>query len=187
MRNSAVLIISMLMLSCGHDYTPKPSGYLRVDYPEKKYKVFNQDAPFTFEYPAYTIVRPSESGSAEPYWYNIYYPDFKGTIHLSYKPVDHNLDDYVEDTRTLVYKHASRSDGINEIPFSDTAQKRYGIIYELKGNVASAVQFFVTDSTRNFLRGSLYFMTAPNRDSLNPIINFVQEDIEHLIETISWK
>jgi gliding motility-associated lipoprotein GldD len=182
-----IFLLSLILFSCDRSYTPKPDGYLRVNYPKKEYILFDQADPYNFEYPVYFEIVPNNSRIAEPFWYDMKIPDFKGTIYLSYKSLENNVDAYIEDTRALVYKHASRSDGIVEIPFMDTANKRYGILYELDGNVASSIQFFLTDSIHHFLRGSLYFDTAPNRDSLNPIINFVKEDIEHLIETVQWK
>jgi gliding motility-associated lipoprotein GldD len=182
----SVILLVFFLSACNGNYTPKPAGYPRVVYPEKAYTLFDADAPFSFEYPVYARMVPYRSNS-EPYWYNMEFPALNGEIHLSYKPVDGNLNDYIEDSRSLVYKHAARSDGINELPMIDTLHKRYGILYDLKGNVASAVQFFVTDSAEHFLRGSLYFNTTPNRDSLNPVIAFVREDIVHLIKTLEWK
>lgn len=184
------LALSMLLLlsaGCKKNYTPKPTGYVKVDYPEKTYIKFDSTAPFTFEYPAYAEVEPVETAKREPYWYNVNFPMYKGTLHLSYKNIRGDVEPFIKDSRDLVYKHASQADGIVEVPFRDTAGHRYGILYELGGDVASSVQFFLTDSTRHFLRGSLYFRTTPNRDSLNPIINFVKEDIEHMIETVQWK
>jgi gliding motility-associated lipoprotein GldD len=187
MMRNLLLIVLATFASCDRSYTPKPSGYLKVHYPEKEYVRFDAAAPYTFEYPAYAEVRPHTSRSAEPWWYDIRFPEYNGTIHLSYKDPAGDPSELIEDTRTLVYKHASRADGINEIPFADTANDKYGILYELSGNVASAVQFFLTDSTTHFLRGSLYFSTTPNRDSLNPVINFVQDDIVHLVESVRWR
>lgn len=187
-KNRIIVAVMLILLSsCDRSYTPKPIGYIKVHYPEKSYVLFDKADPFSFEYPAYAIVMDDQKKNSEPYWYNIFYPEYNSTIHLSYKEVDHNINDFIEDSRTLVYKHTSRADGIDEMPFTDTINRRYGIMYKLKGNVASSIQFFVTDNTNHFLRGSLYFNTSPNRDSLNPIINFVQEDIEHLIQTIVWK
>lgn len=183
----AVLIVCVAMLSCEQNYTPKPAGYLKVTYPEKEYTSFDDAQPFAFEYPVYAEIVPNKSRISEPYWYDINFPIYDATIYLSYKELDENVNSYIEDTRTLVYKHVSRSDGIIEVPFIDRDNKRYGILYELNGNVASSIQFFLTDSTQHFLRGSLYFNTSPNRDSLNPIIEFVKGDIEHLIETVRWK
>jgi hypothetical protein len=39
----------------------------------------------------------------------------------------------------------------------------------MQGNAASSTQFYVTDSTTHFLRGVLYFYSAPNADSLKPV------------------
>ncbi len=185
LRLWALLIV--LSAACDRGSTPKPSGYVRVDYPEKEYVLFDEPDPYSFEIPVYTKVVPASTGNAEPYWYDLKFPGFRGTVHISYKPVRDDVEEYIKDTRTLVYKHTSRADGISEVPFVDPDNKRYGILYELGGDVASPVQFFLTDSTDHFLRGSLYFNTTVNRDSLNPIIIFVQKDIEHLIETVRWK
>ena len=71
---------------------------------------------------------------------------------------------------------------------SDNTENRvYGILYDLKGNTATAVQFYVTDSVNHYLRGSLYFSAEPNADSLAPVISFFRDDIIHLIETLKWK
>lgn len=187
MKINVLLILLIAFASCDRSYTPKPAGYLKVHYPEKEYVVFEQAEPFVFEVPVYAQVQKSRSRNAEPWWYDIRFPEYDGTLHLSFKDPEGDPEGLIEDTRTLVYKHASRSDGITEIPFVDTAHHKYGILYDLSGNVASAVQFFLTDSTDHFLRGSLYFNTEPNRDSLNPVINFVREDIEHMIESVRWR
>lgn len=188
MRHKASIFLLILILcSCDRSYTPKPAGYIKVHYPEKSYQRYEKDGPYSFEYPVYSYVFENKRKNSEPYWYDIFFPEYNSTIYLSYKTVDNNVSTYIEDSRTLVYKHTSRSDGIDELPFIDTMNSKYGILYDLKGNVASSVQFFVTDSTQHFVRGSLYFNTSPNRDSLNPIIDYLRVDIEHLIESIEWK
>jgi len=63
----------------------------------------------------------------------------------------------------------------------------YGRIYEILGNTASQIQFYVTDSTKNFVKGALYFNTTPNYDSILPAIAYLKKDIVHLMETMSWK
>ena len=187
MKSNVLLIFLIAFASCDRSYTPKPAGYLKVDYPEKEYVAFEQAGPYVFDYPVYAQVQQSRSRNAEQWWYDIRFPEYNGTLHLSYKDPAGDPAKLIEDTRALVYKHASKSDGITEIPFVDTVHDKYGILYELSGNVASAVQFFLTDSTDHFLRGSLYFNTTPNRDSLNPVINFVEEDIQYMIESVRWR
>jgi len=85
-----------------------------------------------------------------------------------------------------VKNHITKADAINELVINNKEQRTYGILYDLKGNTASAVQFYITDSTRHYLRGSLYFESEPNADSLAPVIEFFREDIIHLIETLKW-
>ena len=179
--------ILVFFISCKEHYTPKSKGYVKVKYPEKQYIEFDTTAPFTFEYPVYARVVPDKSPNAEPHWYNIKYPDFNATIYLSYKDVQNNLQAFIEDSRELAYKHSIKAEAIDESLIRDTSREVFGIIYDLRGNTASSVQFFTTDSTEHFLRGSLYFNTQPNRDSLRPVIQFIRKDIIHLIETLRWK
>ena len=182
-----IFIWIIILAGCDRSFTPKPSGYVRIDYPEKSYRVYSEASQFQFEIPVYSSVEADRSPRAEPGCINIVFPHFDGKVHLSYKPVEKNLDLFITDCRTLVYKHTVKAEGIEEIPFSNLEDHRYGIVYDLKGNVASAVQFFITDSTHHFLRGSLYFNSRPNRDSLNPVIDFLRADILHMIETTEWK
>jgi len=182
-----MVLIMALPLSCDQSYTPKPIGYVRIDYPEKSYRLYDEQEQYSFEIPDYVRVEIDRSRNAEPGWINLHIPQLNGTIHMSYKPVRDNLVAYITDSRDLVYKHTVKAQGIEDTPFIHREQNRFGMIYDLKGDVASAVQFFVTDSTSHFLRGSLYFNCRPNRDSLNPVIEFLREDIIHMIETTSWK
>jgi gliding motility-associated lipoprotein GldD len=181
------LLLLGLGVSCDRSYTPKPPGYVRIDYPERAYRPYDGQPYYRFEIPTYSYVERDSSPGADPGWINVVIPSLNGKIHLSYKPVMNNLGDYIADSRTLVYKHAVKAEGIEESPFIENEQNRFGMVYDLKGDVASPIQFFVTDSTRHFLRGSLYFNAPPNRDSLNPVIDFLREDIIHLIETTQWK
>jgi gliding motility-associated lipoprotein GldD len=181
----AILLLSLLC--CKRHYTPKPAGYLRIDFPEKTYQIYNSSCPFTFEYPLYGKIIADTSRIAEPCWINIEFPSFGGKIHISYKPVRNNVNVYIEDSRTLAYKHTVKADAISETLYTNDEKKVYGLLYQIKGDAASSVQFYLTDSTRHFLRGSLYFNVQPNADSLAPVIGFFMEDIMHLVETLEWK
>jgi len=189
-RFPRILIWAILLLSflcCKRHYTPKPAGYLRIDFPEKIYQIYNSSCPYTFEYPLYGKIIADTSRIAESCWINIEFPGFGGKIHISYKPVRNNVNVYIEDSRTLAYKHTVKADAISETLYTNDEKKVYGLLYQIKGDAASSVQFYLTDSTRHFLRGSLYFNVQPNADSLAPVIGFFMEDIMHLVETLEWK
>jgi len=182
----------LLVVSCGSDKddiaTPKPFAYFRIDLPEKKYSVFSDACPFEFEYPSnYARVLPDSEKNADPCWKNIVYPRFGAEINLSYKTIDNNLDKYLDDSWALATRHQVKASGMPETPIRRDSAKVYGLLFEIEGNAASSLQFYVTDSTHHFLRGALYFYTHPNYDSLAPVIAFLKKDVERMITTLKWK
>lgn len=179
-------IFASFLFSCSENYTPKPRGYFRITFPERKYKKIESNTPFKFEIPVYSQMLRDSDDLAEKWWYNLNFPSMKGTIHISYKEIHNNLNKYIEDSRTLVYKHTIKADAINEQTFVNRDKHIFGILYEIQGNAASPYQFFVTDSTKHFLRGALYFNVYPNKDSLAPVFKFIKKDIVHLMETVEW-
>jgi gliding motility-associated lipoprotein GldD len=195
MKNSIlIVIIAISLIGCHETIVPKPRGYFRIDLPEKKYKAFElknsgtKGMPFYFEYPVYGNINFQIEDRNNPGWFNIEFPGFKSKIYFTYKDAISNLDSLMEQTYKLNIKsHISKAEAINEQVYSNKANKVYGILYDLKGNTASAVQFYVTDSISHYLRGSLYFAAEPNADSLEPVIEFFREDIVHLIETLKWE
>lgn len=182
-----ILIAGCLLAGCHSNETPKPRGYFRIDFPEKQYQVYDSICPFTFEYPVYGKIEKDMDKNAEPCFMNIEFAKYNSKVHLSYKEVNKNVAKFIDDAHVLAYKHTIKADAIDEKPILDKKRKVYGLLYEIKGNAASSVQFYVTDSTKHFLRGSLYFNVVPNKDSLAPAIQFFRKDILHLIETLKWK
>lgn len=184
----AALILNLLLLfACSETYTPKPQGYFRITFPEKQYSRFSSDAPYSFEIPEYSVMQADSSDNAEPWWYNLTFPEMKGTLHLSYKRVNNNISDYVEDARELVNKHTIKADAIEPQVLEYKERNVIAVLFAIKGNAATPYQFFATDSVNHFLRGSLYFNVYPNKDSLAPVIDFLQKDILKLVETLEWK
>jgi gliding motility-associated lipoprotein GldD len=119
---------------------------------------------------------------------NLDYPEFNARIHLSYKKIDGNLAQYIDDSHKMAMKTIARSSGIREHFYEHPERRVFGTLYDKRGTAAaSPLQFYVTDSTRHFLRGALYFNLVPNNDSLAPVISYIEEDIRHLLETLHWK
>jgi gliding motility-associated lipoprotein GldD len=125
---------------------------------------------------------------AEPYWINLVYYPYNAQLHISYKIIKKNLATYLNDAHTLVNKHIPKANAIKQREYSDPAEKMYGLVYEINGSdAASSYQFYLTDSTKNFVRGALYFDLVPNNDSLAPVIDFLKKDVERMITTFRWK
>jgi gliding motility-associated lipoprotein GldD len=179
---------------CREVIVPRPRGYFRISLPEKEYTdgsdslFMKYDMPFAFEYPVYSVPGPDTDNINGRGWYNVDFPGFRAKIYLTYKTIDNDLPELIEQTYTMnVKNHITRADAIDEKLIRNDAGRIYGILYDLKGNTATAIQFYVTDSTDNYLRGSLYFDAVPNADSLAPVIGFLREDVEHLLETLRWR
>lgn len=191
MSNSKLIILILVLIisvNCKNEKPiPKPYGYQRFSFENKNYQQLKEDFPYSFDFPTYAKIEKDKAYDTQDYWINIVFPELKGKLHLSYKPIKKNLKQLTEDAHKLAYKHSQMADAIKEKQFINKEKKVYGLIYQIKGNTASPVQFYVTDSIKNFLRGSLYFDAHPNKDSLNPVISYVYKDIERLIESFEWK
>ena len=182
------ILLALILFSCNGDYYPKPMGHFRIDRPEKAYVRFDSTYPYAFDYPVYATIVPSSGNQGDKYWLNVDFKRFRGKIHLSYKVVDGNLNAYIEDSRAMAMKHIPKASGIKTISYTNPESKVYGLSYTIEGvEAASPYQFYLTDSTHNFVRGALYFSVVPNNDSLAPVIGFLEADIRRMIESFEWK
>jgi gliding motility-associated lipoprotein GldD len=184
------LLIACIAMSCDRQsgYLPKPRGYFRIDLPEKAYTKVDTIERYSFDCPQYALVTPDPYSPDEKNWVNIEMPEFKGSIHLTHKSVNGNLGEYLEDVHTMITKHLQKANGVRDSLIVNNEHKVYGLLIEMDGKgVATPLQFYLTDSTRNFVRGALYFNFVPDNDSMQPVINFIREDIDQLINTFEWK
>ena len=183
------LVLSLLIstfFSCKTKNKIVPYGHFRIDFTEKKYKVHSFDnCNFSTEIPEYLKISINPKNNC---WITLTNRPNNINIHLSYHKIKNNLDSLLQDTYNLVYEgHYRKADGIWET----SSPNSNFTIYELSGEVATPIQFYVTDKKNHFLRGSMYPSTINktiriNRDSLKPVINFYKKDIEKIIESIQW-
>jgi len=189
MLKCALIGLLPLLMACTTDApTPLPMGYFRIDLPEPNYHTKTLDCPFTFEHAEQSRFEFYASGKqGEQCWFDLYYPKHKARIHFTYKALENNLRAYIEESRTMAYEHSVKASRIKSDVISIPEKSVFGLVYDLDGNVASPFQFYLTDSTSHFIRGSMYFESKPNRDSLYPVMNHIKEDMQHLISTFAWK
>jgi gliding motility-associated lipoprotein GldD len=186
-----IIVLVLVILGCKPDYSPKQRSYYRIDLPKKEYKLLQGDYPYSFDYPLYARINTyqgkwSDSDSSD-YWINIEFPQFRSRVHLTYKLVKNNLAGLIEDAHAYAYKHSIKADAIIQSDYIDDQRGVYGVLFDIKGNTASSVQFYATDSVRNFLRGALYFDCEPNKDSLAPVREFLRVDLIKMMESLTWK
>ncbi|MGO4817603.1 gliding motility lipoprotein GldD [Flavobacterium sp. W22_SRS_FP1] len=176
------VLVLLLFTACKDDVFPKPASHLRLDYPMAKYVNFENQCPFSFEMNSNAIVKGEKDCG-----FTISYPKMKATIYLTYKPVSSNINVLLRDAQKLTYEHVIKADDISEQPYLNPSRKVYGMFYRVDGNAATNSQFYVTDSTKHFVTGSVYFYAKPNFDSIMPAASYVRNDMQRLMETLRWK
>lgn len=184
--NSLFILYFFLLFACKEPSLPKQHAYPFIDFPQHEYlKWESQNVPYTFEKPIYANIIPDTSA---PFWYNLTFDLFDATLYLSYKTFKTTLeyDSMISDTRNLVYKHTIKA---SEIPESEieNIQANSGVFYEIKGETATACNFYISDNESKFFRGALYFNNYTTVDSVSPVIEFIKTDIKHIIKTFEFK
>lgn len=183
------LSIAIFACSCTEEYLPKPKGYNKIELPAHEYKVLDGGHPFTFKYSTQAQLLKDSSWLSEPHWLDIYYPEHKCNIQITYKRFNeknHLFDELIDDSHKLTNKHNIRAYAIDESVVK-TDKGYYATVFELSGEVPSQFQFYVTDSAKHFLRGALYFRTAVKNDSLSPVIEYMKDDVRKLMNTIEFE
>ena len=185
---SALFLQILLLVSCTKEFQPKPLGYNRLILPEPSYRNSPDSLPYQFSYSSHAILLDDTSWVSERYWIEVYYPELKANIHITYKKIKDRkeLRELVDDAFSLTAKHQIKANAIDEVVVTTPSGKKV-VIAEVSGEVPSQFQFTVTDSTKNFLRGAVYFFTKVHNDSLAPAIDYVKKDAIHLINSLRWK
>ena len=177
---------AIFFVSCNkNDEVAKPLGHVRLEYPKQTYVQFNENVPYTFQYSSFA--KPVVGKKLNSF--NIVYPKMKATIYLTYFPVnsENDLITQIKESERFVQDQTVKASFISPQEFSFPTKHVFGTLYELGGESAINIQFHSTDSTRNFLSGSVYFKTQPKPDSLAPAVNYIKADVKKLLETLEWK
>lgn len=204
-------LVLILFASCNDVYTSKKRGYFKIELPVHEYKKFSRAGfPYSFEYPVYAnVIQDTTYFDSKPendYWVNIDFPQYNARIFLSYKIIGgkaiykiknadntyrdsakvNEFDKMVNDAFNLTNKNNVVASSIKDSAFVNPNGVS-GVYFKVGGNAATARQFFMSDTTKNFIRGALYFGSTPNSDSIKPVQDFLETDIKHLINTFRWK
>jgi gliding motility-associated lipoprotein GldD len=187
----ALILIALSIAACGGnaDFSPKPRGYYRIVFPKKDYQPYTEGCPFTFDYPKYATIEADKSVNAKPCFQNIQFRQFNATLHLSYEDIKSKkeFNQLIEDAHKLSFKHTVKATSIDEALIAYPDRNVYGIYYTIEGNAASSAQFFLTDSTKHYLRAALYFNSEPRLDSIQPVLTFIKKDVDVMIKSFKWK
>ena len=188
MRKVMYLFLASCLVTIGcqdEPPKPKPRAYPRIEFPEQTYQEYNAaGCPFTFQFPSYAEIKTKD----HPCWFDIDMPAFNAKVHCSYTPVTSRAqhDDLVKDAFIIADKINARANYMEQSPIHN-ANGVGGLELNWTGPAASAVHFFLTDTTHHFFTAALYFDSKVQPDSLAPMVTFIQKDIDKMIATFSWK
>lgn len=181
---ASTFLILIFFASCKNDTLPKPKAFLDLEFPETSYVAINLDCPYSFDINSTAkIVVPR---GAKPCWINLNYPKLNASVFITYQEVNSNLDSLLMDSQKLPLQHTIKADFIEGDVYINPEHRAYGMFYEIDGNAASQAQFYVTDSVKHFMTGSLYFNQKPNFDSIMPAASYIKSDIKRLMESLKW-
>ncbi len=178
----------LLCLACESNWLPKPPGYNRIELPRHEYQRLEQGYPYQLDFSTHSRVEADSFNLGEKEWINLNYKEFGAKVHLTYKKIDQSTDfkTLSNDAFNLTAKHQIKAYGIEEAILL-TPNGYVAVVAELSGEVPTQFQFFITDSTSNFLRGAVYFNSALKNDSLAPIIEYIKLDMAHLINSVNFE
>ncbi len=181
MRNIIWFVAILFIIGCSEEYIPKPKAYLNLEYPEQSFISLPVERSYVFDILTNVTTIPLPQN-----WLKITYPELKASVDITYRPVNNNLKELFLEAEKLVLEHTIKADFITWRDFERPEAKVYGKMCEIGGNAASQVQFHVTDSSKHFLKGSLFFYAKPNYDSIYPAVEYVKKDMIRIMETLAW-
>ena len=179
-----IVVVFFILTACKEHNIPRPRGYFRIDLPKKEYRTVHLSS-FSFQLSSLATIEKVKKDTL--HWINISYKKLNASIYLSFFDKIDSIQPLIEDARDMAYKHTIKADDIVTMPFAFPNKRVFGNVFNIEGDAASSVNFYLTDSTTNFLRGALYFNCEPNKDSLKPVNDYIKEDIQHLLETFNWE
>lgn len=187
-----LFVSACLLIACDNaPQMPKPSTYLRLNVEKPNYVKFqDNDFPFSFQYPDYATIEKLDSKSKDIKWFNLRFENYNFVANISFLPLkdSKSLRASIEDCYNFLKRHEKLSGGIVEQSYNNSAKKVYGNAFDIKGkDVVSPYQFYLTDSTRYFVRVALNSNFIPNNDSCEVVITQLKKDLTNMINTFEWR
>ena len=190
-KNTLVVVVVLLFVfsSCGDNemHIPKPPTYLKLELPNHDYVRYSNDCPYEFDVSKMFNVKDVFNDSVKSCHKEIELGELNGVINFSFIDMVESLSMYVNYSNDKVDEHKIKAVEILDTRIIREKDSVFGTFFELKGDVATHFQFYLTDSTSRFVSGVVYFNSVPNYDSLKPSIDYLRVDLLKIINTFNWK
>lgn len=181
-----LFLLVFLFAGCKKGYVPKPYGYPRIERDTASYRLFNSpEFPLQFDIAAEAdaVLRGNATSAV---WLDISYPDYGATLYCTYLPVSgKDIDEELSKATEFVYLHAAKASSIEAVSFEGEGVS--ASLYRLYGNVATPIQFIAENNSCFLLRGALYFDFEVDPDSVAPIVDYLEDDVRRLVETLKQR
>ena len=184
-----LILASLTLSACSSEEIPipKPATFLNIELPAHSYKKYNESCPYQFDISTLYEIRSVKEGDKMTCHKDISLGKLNGTLHFSYIIMDKPLKDYINYAIDKVDEHKIKATDIVDNQIIKSKDKVYGTFFELKGDVASPFQFYLTDSISRFVSGVVYMNARPNYDSIKPSLDYIKKDINRLMSSFKWK
>jgi gliding motility-associated lipoprotein GldD len=185
-----IFIIALLLCSCNDENPiPKPPTYLRTELPDHTYRLVSNDCPYELKLAEIYNYKPCVFEKSNFCMQQIDLGPLNGSLFLYYIhiPAKDSLPAIINYANDKVDEHKIKADKIDFKQLIDRKKRVFGTFFELKGNVATNFQFYLTDSMANFVRGEVLLNCRPNYDSLRPSLDYLKKDLLELVNNFKWK
>ena len=183
---SLLLIFFTILCSCVEGNLPKQRAFLRIEFPEPNYTALKEiKSPVDFYY----NLSAADINVINTKQFSINYPKMNLVVDMSLKKIskEEDLENNFRDFSLTLETHSKKSNGMFVREYEDVNNRVYAKIFEMRGDVASPIQFYLTDSISNFINGSLNLKFKSKYDSIFPTIQYVKNDILVLVESLNWR
>jgi gliding motility-associated lipoprotein GldD len=189
-RILVIFIISFIIYACKDEIPiPKPPTYLRTELPNHSYRIVSNDCPYELKLSEIYNYKPCIFEKSNFCMQQIDLGPLNGSLFLYYLniPSKDSLPSIINYANDKVDEHKIKADKIDFRQLIDKDKRVFGTFFELKGNVATNFQFYLTDSINHFVRGEVLLNCRPNYDSLRPTLEYLKLDLLELVQNFKWK
>jgi gliding motility-associated lipoprotein GldD len=167
-------------------YLPREKAFLRLEFEKPMYGTFSSESSklnFIYNNASASFEIISEEKTV------LRYKHIKIDILLSNIQLENtsSFEESLQNFYMFLEPHRKKSNQISVKEFISADNKRFAKVFEMRGPVASPLQFYVTDSINNFLFGSMNLIQKSDYDSIYPSVMYVKNDIFSIIESVNWE
>ena len=187
-RLFSVLPILFILFSCGQEQlTPKPPTFLRLELPEAVYENYEDECGYSFKLNNnYSVEKAPVQDQGFNCHRRIQLGDLNGTIFFRFMKMEKPVAFYINNSIDEVEVHQVKATNIKDKKIIRKKDRVFGTVFELQGDVATPFQFYLTDSTDQFIYAEILFNSRPNYDSLKPSLDYLKKDLDTLLNTFKW-